>query len=418
MKWSDDRLVLHLDLDTFFVSVERLRDRRLEGRPVIVGGMGDRAVVSSCSYEARAMGVRSAMSIRAARQLCPHAVFLSGDMDAYSRYSKMVTEIVASRAPLFEKASVDEFYLDLSGMDRYFGCMRWSTELRDYLLKESGLPVSFGLSVNKMLSKVATADAKPNGRCFVERGTEQSFLDPKPVSRIPMVGEKTAQQLRNMGVSRILMLRQVPLRMLEGLFGKPGITLWKRAHALDDSPVEPYSEAKSLGTEQTFESDTTDVRWLRDLILAMTEKLAFELRSSAKLCSCITLRLRYANFDTVSRQASIPYTSSTRKLREKVLELFERLYDRRLLVRLAGVRLSGLVSGYCQLDLFENTQEESSLNHAIDAVKKKYGNGKLIQANGLNLSRQGTAGLPEQDARALLRKGMPPFGPFEIRQDE
>ncbi len=239
---APQRTVIHMDLDSFFVSVECLRNASLKGKPLVVGGSGNRGVVASCSYEARAFGVRSAMPVRLARQLCPDMVVISGDMESYSKYSRLITDIIRSEVPLFEKASIDEFYIDATGMDRFFHTRQWAVELRSKIIRESGLPLSMGLSANKMVSKVATGTAKPNNTRMIDPGTEMAFLEPMPIERIPMIGEKTAAMLHRTGVYTVGMLRQIPLQLLENMLGKAGPELWRRAHGIDSSPVVPYSE--------------------------------------------------------------------------------------------------------------------------------------------------------------------------------
>jgi len=380
------RSIIHMDLDTFFVSVECLRDSRLKGKPLIIGGTGDRGVVSSCSYEARHFGVHSAMPIGLARRLCPDAIIISGDMDAYSKYSRLITDIIAENAPLFEKSSIDEFYIDVTGMDRFFGCFRWAGELRQKIIRESGLPISMGLSVNKLVSKVATGESKPNGQMHITRGHEIEFLDPLPIRKIPMVGEKTGQFLIEMGIHSVRTLRLMPVEMLQAAFGKNGIILWKRANAIDDTPVVPYSERKSISTEMTFESDTIDVKMLKSVLTAMIEKITFQLRTENKLTSTIAVKIRYSNFENVSMQRGVPYTSSDKELLKHALELFDHLYAKRLLIRLIGVRLSGLVHGNYQLSLFDDTLEEIRLNNAMDRMKIKYGPKAVIRATTLDTS--------------------------------
>src|ERR1019366_6828579 len=196
-----ERTVVHMDLDSFFVSVERLMDSSLIGKPVIIGGTSDRGVVASCSYEARKFGVHSAMPAKMAKQLCPHAIFVRGDMDNYTKYSNIVTEIIEKEAPLVEKASIDEHYLDITGMDRYIkNSMQWTHELRNRIIKETGLPISYGLSVNKTVSKVATGESKPNGEKMIDAGIEKLFLAPLSIKKIPGIGDKTYIMLRNMGI--------------------------------------------------------------------------------------------------------------------------------------------------------------------------------------------------------------------------
>jgi DNA polymerase-4 len=374
------KAVLHLDLDAFFASVEILKNSALQGKPVLIGGTGGRGVVASCSYEARRFGVRSAMPMSMALRLCPDAVVVRGDMDEYSRRSRLITDIIDAEAPLFEKASIDEFYLDLTGMDKHFGCWKWSNELRQKIIRESGLPISVGLSVNKLVSKVGTGEAKPNGAKLVENGTERDFLAPLPVGKIPSVGRETQQKLALMGVRTVKVLAQIPPKLLEREFGKHGIAMWKKANAIDDSPVVPYHEAKSISTERTFQTDTIDVRLLTDRLTDMVSRLAFELRQQQKLTSCVTVKIRYSDFNTYTLQRVIPYTAADRSLLHHAKELFEKLYTRRQLVRLIGVKFSGLVHGNYQLNLFEDTGGEVRLLEQMDRIRKRFGEGAVRKA--------------------------------------
>ena len=378
------RTVAHFDLDSFFVSVERLRNSALAGKPIIIGGSSDRGVVASCSYETRQYGVHSAMPMKLARQLCPDAILIRGDMEAYSKYSRQVTEVIAARAPLYEKASIDEHYLDLTGLDRFFGCWQWTRELRRYITRETGLPISFGLSVNKTVSKIATGQAKPNGELQVVKGEVQPFLSPLSIRKIPGVGQKSYQLLRNMGVPTIEVLRLIPVALMQQVLGREnGISIWQKANGVDPAPVVPYYEQKSISTEQTFATDTTDVAALNNLLVAMTEELAFELRKQGKLAGCLAVKIRYANFDTHTQQLTIPYTAADHLLIGKAKELFCKLYNRRLLIRLLGVRLSNLVQGFQQIDLFEDTTELTNLYQAMDRIRFRYGAKAVGRASGL-----------------------------------
>ncbi|HJT72382.1 MAG TPA: DNA polymerase IV [Chitinophaga sp.] len=367
------RSIAHFDLDCFFVSVECRDDNSLKGKPLLVGGMSDRGVVAACSYEARRYGIHSAMPMKTALKLCPHAIVRKGDPEKYSNLSREVTEIIANHAPLYEKSSIDEFYLDLTGMDKFFGSMKWTAELRQEIMRETQLPISFGLASNKMISKVATNEAKPNGQMEIFFGEEKSFLAPMPVEKLPMVGKETAAQLRRRGVETIKTLSEVPITLLEAWLGKNGISLWNKANGLDDSPVIPYHEQKSISTENTFHTDTIDMKFMHAELVRMTEKIAFELRQQNKLTGCVTVKIRYSDFETVTKQMTIPYSSSDHILLEKVKELFHKLYDRRLLVRLIGVRFSHLVHGNHQISLFDDTQEMISLYQAIDNIKNRFG---------------------------------------------
>jgi DNA polymerase-4 len=378
-----DRAIVHMDLDSFFVSVERLRDPRLVGKPVIVGGLSDRGVVAACSYETRAFGVRSAMPMRMALKLCPDAIVLRGDFEAYAQHSDWVTRMIMDRAPVVEKASIDEFYLDMTGMERFFGSYQFATDLRKRIHTETGLQISFGLSVNKTVSKVATNHVKPAGQFQVLPGEEKAFLAPMAVGKIPMIGAVTAQTLRNMGIVHVGTLSQMPLKVLERTFGKSGVMLWERANGIDLRPVVPYSEQKSLSKEITFEQDTTDVKLLHRILGSLTEQLAYDLRKLGQCTSCITVKLRYSNFDTHTRQVSIPASASDHRLIPAVHELFEKLYDRRLLIRLIGVRFSKLLQGQEQLSLFDDGARLVPLYGAMDNLRNRYGDFSVLRASGL-----------------------------------
>jgi DNA polymerase IV len=380
-----DRNIIHLDLDAFFVAVECKRNQKLKGKPLIIGGSSRRGVVAACSYETRRFGVHSAMPMYLALQLCPDAVVISGDMEAYSQNSHEVTEIIADTAPMFEKASIDEFYIDASGMDRYFGAFKWAVELRKKIIKESNLPISLAMSVNKLVSKVATAEFKPNAEKQIAAGTEQDFLAPLTVDKIPMIGKQTSSFLYDMGVRTVETLRQMPANFLVSAFGKNGMAIWNKARGLDDSAVIPHTEQKSISTESTFDQDTIDVKRLKSILIAMVEKVAFTLREQQKLTSCVTVKIRYSNFDTETKQMQIPYSSSDQVLLRTVTELFDKLYNRRMLIRLVGVRLSGLVHGSHQINMFDETEESVNLHEAIDHIKQVYGVEKLVRATTLDV---------------------------------
>ncbi len=379
-----ERNIVHLDLDTFFVSVERLRDSSLVGKPVIIGGLSDRAVVASCSYEARQYGVHSAMPMKLARNLCDDAIIIRGDAEMYTKYSRLVTDIIAEEAPLYEKASIDEHYIDISGMDRFFGCMKWTHELRQKIIRHTGLPISYGLSVNKTVSKIATGEAKPNGELEVVRSRVIPFLSPLSIRKIPMIGDKTYHLLRSMGIQTIRTLQEMPVEMMEKVLGKNGNEVWKRANGIDAAPVRPYSERKSISTERTFEKDSTDVVHMKELLVSMVERLAYDLRKKQKLTACITVKIRYSNFDTHTLQKHIPYTSFDHVLIAAAKELFDRLYQRRILIRLIGVKLSHLVGGVQQLDLFEDTPEMIRLYLALDKLRNRYGKKSVRRAVGIS----------------------------------
>jgi len=379
--WANkDRHIVHMDLDTFFVSCERLLDSRLEGKPVLIGGTSDRGVVASCSYEARKFGVHSAMPMRLAKQLCPEAIVVRGNSGTYSKFSNMVTEIIKESVPVYEKTSVDEFYIDLTGMDRFFGCHQLSSELRDRIIKETGLPISFGLSVNKTVSKIATGEAKPNNKIYVDKGTEKPFLSPLSVSKIPMVGKVTYKQLCDLGIKRILTVQEMPMEMMMKVFGKNGQVIWEKANGIDNSPVIQYSERKSISTERTFDKDTTDIKKLEGIIVAMAENLVYQLRRGNKVTACVSFKIRYSDFQTYSQQQRIPYTSADHKIIPVVLELYKKLYQRRMLVRLVGVKFSHLVEGGHQIDLFDDDEKIINLYHAMDKLRERYGDRAVTRA--------------------------------------
>jgi len=387
-------IITHMDLDSFFVSVERLKNSALVGKPVIIGGNSDRGVVASCSYEARSFGIHSAMPMKQAKQLCPNAIIIRGDSQLYSDYSKDVTTIIAESVPLYEKSSIDEFYIDLTGMEKFFGTWKLAMELKAKILKETGLPISFGVASNKTVSKVATGTAKPAGQRKVDFGDEIPFLAPLSVRKIPGVGTETYKTLRGLGIQYIKTLQEMPMELLFKTLQKPGIDLWKKAQGIDNRKVEPYQERKSIGTERTFEKDTIDVIKLRNIISAMAENLAYQLRKGDKLCACLTVKVRYSDFNTHTLQAKIPYTSADHVLIAKSLELFDKLYNRRLLIRLIGVRLSDLVSGGFQMNLFEDSEEMANLYQAMDRLRNRYGNDAVKRANGLEIQSLGRSDNP------------------------
>ena len=378
-----NRSILHLDLDSFFVSVERLINSELKKRPLLVGGISDRGVVAACSYETRAFGVHSGMPMKLARRLCPEAIVLRGNSGTYTKYSDLITEIIQSEVPAFEKASIDEFYADLSGMDQFFGTYKFASELRTKIIRESGLPISLGLSINKIVSKVATGEAKPNNQIKIDQGYEKQFLAPLPIRKIPMVGDKTGLTLQRLGIRIVSDLQKLPEELLLQTLGKTGGIIWRRAQGIDHSPVITYNERKSISTERTFDYDTINMTLLRELLIAMTENLAYQLRRGQKLTSCISVKIRYADFDTQSRQLKIPYTSADHLLIPRILELFNALYNRRLRVRLIGVKFSHLAGGNYQINLFDDNESAIQLYQAIDRMRLRFGDRSIIRASSL-----------------------------------
>jgi DNA polymerase-4 len=380
---ASERHIAHLDLDTFFVSVEKLRNPALAGKPILIGGSNDRGVVAACSYEARKFGIHSAMPMYMARRLCTHAIVIKSDFEAYSKYSKVVTDIIKDTVPVFEKASIDEFYVNLTGMDKFHGCKKFTDELKTKVIKESGLPVSYGLASNKLISKVATNEAKPNGQLEIPFGNEKSFLAPLSIMKIPGVGTQTGYKLLKMGIETVKKLSEIPVGMMQSFMGKSGVELWRRAQGIDESLVIPYREQKSISTERTYQQDTIDVDFLMGELYRMTEKIAFELRQQNRLTGCVTVKIRYTDFETHDIQRTIPYTNADHELFKVAQELFTRLFERRQLIRLIGIRFTHLIPGTYQINLFEDRQEMISLYQSIDHIKKRFGEGLLVRGRSL-----------------------------------
>lgn len=379
-----ERHIAHFDLDSFFVSVERLRQPSLVGKPVIVGGSSDRGVVSSCSYEARTFGVKSAMPMKQARQLCPEAIIVRGDMDEYAKRSKEVTNIINDSAPLVEKASIDEHYLDLTGMDQFFGCYDWTLKLRNKIIKETGLPISFGLSSSKTVAKIATGQAKSQGGAlYIEHGKEKAFLAPLSVRKIPMVGEKTFQTLKKMGLEKIQSIQEIPMDMLRNSLGDQGILIWNKANGIDDAPVEPLHERKSMSTETTFHQDVDEKTVLRATLIKMVEELAYKMRKEQRLTCCVAVKIRYSDFDTHVKQTYISAAATDVELIQAILQLWEKAQTRKAKVRLIGIRFSHLVSGSYQIDLFNDTITQVNLCQAMDRIRNRFGKDAVKRLSGI-----------------------------------
>ena len=367
------KAILHLDMDAFFASVEIMKNSRLGGKPLLVGGSNGRGVVTSCNYEARHFGIHAGMPMAIALRRCPTARVVRGDYEDYEKYSRVVTEIIAEEGPVFEKASIDEFYVDISGMDKYVGCVRWSGELRQRIVRETGLPLSAGLAVNKLVSKVRAGEAKPNGSGYVVAGAERAFLAPLPVRKIPSVGRETARKLSLLGIRKTGTLSQVPVELLEREFGKPGRELHRRANGIDHRPVVPHTDRKSLSAEHTFQTDTLDLEQLHRCLRDLTRKLGFELRQAGKLTAGVTVKIRYTDFNTYTRSKRIRYTAHDQQLVPLTRQLFDELFQRRQCIRLIGVRFDRLTPGHTQLDLFTDTHEDNALLQAVDRIRKRFG---------------------------------------------
>jgi DNA polymerase-4 len=381
---NQQRYIAHFDLDSFFVSVEILNDPSLKGKPVIVGGHSERGVVAACSYEARKFGIHSAMPIRKALKLCPTATIVKGTRGEYTRYSRWVTEIISAKAPLFEKASIDEFYIDLTGMDKYFNPYQWTIDLRQEITQKTGLPISFALATNKLVSKIATNEAKPNGFMQVPPGSEKEFLAPLKVNKIPGVGEHMYHSLVSLGINTIGDINNFGPKELQRHLGKYGLELWDKAQGVHEGEVSPYHEAKSISTENTFDEDKTDENFLMTELVRMTEKVAYELRQDEKLTGCVAVKIKYSDFTVVSKQATIDYTLRDDELLRVAKELFKKLYAPERRIRLLGVRLSELTNHAVQGSLFDDSEKKNELYKAIDAVKNKFGKSALQKARTIH----------------------------------
>jgi DNA polymerase-4 len=379
-----ERHIAHLDVDDFYIACERAINSKLVRSPLIIGGGKDRGLVAACSSEARLSGVRRMMPVGLALQLCPTAKLVQADLDLYTKYSHTITEIIKEEAPVTEKAGIDEFYLDLTGMDRFFGCYKWTDELVQKIKKESGLSASFGLSINKTVSKIADVEGKATGKRQVQTEEVRSFLNPLSIEKIPLVGSETYQLLSRIGIRKIQNIAETPVDLLQELLGKNGREIWKRSHGIDTEPVEPYSERKSISAEHVFEKDTIDVKKVKLLLVAMVEKLAFQLRQEAWLASSIHIRIRYTNFDTQSKQCKIPYTSCDHLMLRQVNDLFDKTYDRRMRLRLISLKFSGLIRGAYQINLFEDTTEHIALYQAIDKLKQRFGFNSIVRCAGMH----------------------------------
>lgn len=368
--------IAHFDLDSFFVSVEIKNNPALKGKPVVVGGY-ERGVVAACSYEARKFGIQSAMPMKKALQLCPHVIVTNASRGDYSKYSRWVTDIISDKVPLFEKASIDEFYIDLTGMDKFFGVSKYARELRQHIMDETGLPISCGLSSARFISKMATNEAKPNGFLEVPHGKEIEFLWPLGIEKINGVGKQTEQHLKSYGIYTIEDIAKTPVEHLERIAGKWGEALWHKAHGRGSTEIVTDWEQKSMSHENTFDTDYSDIEFLHKELVRLTEKTAYSLREDEKMTGCVTVKIRYSDFETTSRQETVDYTALDDVLIAKVKDLFNKTWQKGRPVRLLGVRFSHMIPITMQMSLFENNVEKLSLYKAVDDIKDRYGS-KLV----------------------------------------
>jgi DNA polymerase IV len=371
--------IAHFDLDSFFVSVEIRNNPAFKGKPVAVGGY-ERGVVAACSYEARKFGIHSAMPMKKAMQLCPQLIVTNASRGDYSKYSRWVTDIIAAKVPLFEKASIDEFYIDMTGMDKFFGVSQYAKDLRQHIMDETGLPISCGLASARFIAKMATNEAKPNGFLEIPHGKETAFLWPLGIEKINGVGKQTEQHLKSYGIYTIEDIAKTPIEHLEKIAGKWGEALWHKAHGIGSTEITTDWKQKSMSHENTFDTNYTDIDFLHKELIRLTEKTAYSLREDEKMTGCITVKIRYSDFETISKQEVIDYTALDDVLIAKVKDLFNKAYEKNRPVRLLGVRFSHMLPITTQMSLFENNLEKLNLYKAVDDIKDRFGSKMVTKA--------------------------------------
>ncbi|HKI78571.1 MAG TPA: DNA polymerase IV [Ignavibacteriaceae bacterium] len=371
------RTIFHLDLDTFFVSVERIIDPSLKGKPVIVGGdpkIG-KGVVAACSYEARKYGLHSAMPIKLAYRLCPNGIYLHGSFLEYERYSNMVKKFLTNLSPVIEQASIDEFYMDFTGTVRIYGS---PLMLANYITKEIknkfGLPCSIGIAANKTTAKIACDVSKPEGLIYLSESTAKHFLEQLPVERIPGVGKKTLSKLHSLAIYKIKDITTIPADFFTTTFGKFGLDIWRKANAEGTEYLTPEREQKGMSKEVTFGKDILIEKKIEKVIFQHVSKLCHQLRSENITASTISLKLRYTDFKTLIRSITLREpTNLDHKAYEEAVNLFRKAHTRRIGIRLIGVRFSNFRFFSDQCALFDNRGESlKRMYTAIDRIRKKY----------------------------------------------
>jgi DNA polymerase IV len=376
------RTTIHIDLDSFFVSVEQVLNPELKGKPVVVGGKPDRrGVVATASYEARAFGLHSGMPLVTAARLCPKAIFIEGTFTMYREFSQKFMAILCEFSPFIEPMGIDEAYLDVTGFESIHGSIRqMAVKMKQRISNELGLTASVGIASCKVVAKVASDLSKPDGLIEVEPGQERDFLAPLPVEKLPGVGKQAEKIMKNLGVHTIGRLAQMPSHTLNFRLGSAGEMLRRFANGIDDSEVLPPGEAKSISRETTFGEDTRDRSFLEATLWAQSEKVGADLRKKGKQAKCVTLKLRYADFSTITRSHTIRENIDTdRAIFEMGISLLERaLAIEKQAVRLIGIGVSNLVEASQQATLFTpSNQKTDELNRAIDRIRDRYGFGAI-----------------------------------------
>ncbi|KAB2909769.1 MAG: DNA polymerase IV [Ignavibacteriales bacterium] len=369
-------VIFHLDLDTFFVSVERILDPSLNGKPVIVGGKpGSRGVVSSCSYETRKFGVRSGMPSTRAYKLCPQAIFVNCSFSEYSRYSHLVKKILEKYPPLLEQASVDEFYMDFTGTERIYGnFMLLAERILDEIRDELKLPASIGIGSNKTIAKICSDFNKPKGITYIPPGSEKDFLAPLPVETMPGVGKVFAGALRSRGIATIGDIARLPAEYFASVFGKGGLDLWERANGKGSETLVQNWERKGISCERTFNRDISSLPEIESYLFNLVGKICQQLRDENKMAGNIHIKLRYSDFSTITRACRVPPTVDDRFVYETALNLLRKGYTRRVGVRLIGIGMSSLVEFHSQDSLFETKEEKrEKMMFAVNKIRDKFG---------------------------------------------
>lgn len=374
--------ILHVDMDAFFVSVELLERPELRGKPVVVGGRPDqRGVVSAASYEARKFGIHSAMPLRTAGRLCPHAIFLDGHHEKYSEWSDRVASILARFSPIVEMVSIDEAYLDLAGTERLHGPpLAAADKLLRTITRATGLPCSAGLATTRLVAKVASDQAKPRGLIWVVPGVEARFLAPLPIRKIPGIGEVTEKALRALGVETVEQLAAHEQAKLEKVFGQWGTALYRKARGGDAYEFLIDAEPKSISHNHTFGEDTSDIAEMESLLSHLSQKACKRLREAGLLTRTLTLTIRYAGFQTYTRSKTLHEpTNLDSDIYAYFLALFREHLDKKRKVRLLGAALSGFSHGGDQLDLLGADRREKleKLTKAADQLRDKFGFGSV-----------------------------------------